>query len=251
MRIVVIGGTGLIGAKTVALLAGRGHDVVAAASRTGVDTLTGAGLAQALEGADVVIDTTRPPASSTSDEVHAFFTRSTENILAAARHAGVAHHVALTIVGTGGDLTVPYYLAKRAQEELVRAGGIPFSLVHATQFFEFHRGIAAVSTVGDEVRLPGVLVQPIAGDDVAEAMAAVAVENPVGDTEIAGPEAFALDDFVRRGLVNDDDPRTVVQDPEATYFGGVVEETTLLPGRGATLFPTRYGAWLLHQRAAG
>jgi len=249
VRIVVVGGTGLIGAKTVALLAAGGQDVVAAASRTGVDTLTGAGLAEAFEGADVVVDTTRPPSTSSGEEVFAFFTRSTANLLSAGKRAGVRHHVALTIVGTGADAKVPYYVAKRAQEELVRGSGLPFSLVHATQFFEFTTGIAAASTVGDEVRLPGVLVQPIAGDDVAEAMAAIATEAPIGDVEIGGPERFTLDDFVRRGLAAQGDERAVVQDPHARYFGGTVGETTLLPGDAATLFPTRFAAWLRAREA--
>lgn len=243
-RIVVVGGTGLIGAKTVAQLAARGHEVSAASTRFGVNTVTGEGLTAALKGADVVVDTTRPPSSSTADEVFAFFTRSTANLLAAETAAGVRHHVALTIVGTGADLSVPYYTAKSAQEELVRAGGIPFSLVHATQFFEFFEGIAAVSTVGGEVRLPGVLVQPVAGDDVATAMADAAEGTPVGDIDVGGPERFPLDEFVRSGLDARGDDRPVVRDDAAPYFGGTVGETALVPGPGARLFATRFGDWL-------
>jgi uncharacterized protein YbjT (DUF2867 family) len=248
-RIVVVGGTGLIGAKTVARLAARGHEVTAAASRSGVNTLTGEGLSAALEGAEVVVDTTRPPSTSTGVEVFAFFTRSTANLLAAGVAAGVRHHVAHTIVGTDADVSVPYYTAKRAQEELVRDGGIPFSLVHATQFFEFVAGIAAVSTVGDEVRLPGVLVQPIAGDDVAVAMAAAAEGPPVGDIEVGGPELFRLDDFVRRGLSARGDARQVLRDDAAPYFGGTVSETALVPGEGARLYATRFDDWLAHPGA--
>jgi uncharacterized protein YbjT (DUF2867 family) len=243
-RIVVVGGTGLIGTKTAARLAARGHEVTAASPRCGVNALTGDGLAAALEGADVVVDTTRPPSSATGDEVFAFFARSTANLLAAGAAAGVRHHVALTIVGTDADLSVPYYTAKAAQEELVRAGGIPFSLVHATQFFEFFEGIAAVSTVGGEVRLPGVLVQPVAGDDVATAVADAAEGSPVGDIDVGGPERFPLDEFVRRGLRARGDARPVVRDDTAPYFGGTVGETALVPGACARLFATRFDEWL-------
>lgn len=248
VRIIVVGGTGLIGAKTVAILAARRHDVLIAARSTGVDTVTGAGLTEALDGVDVVVDTTRPPSSSTGDDVFAFFTRSTRNLLSAERVAGTRHHVALTIVGTDGDQSVPYYRAKRAQEDLVREAGIPFSLVHATQFFEFFGGIADVSTVGEEVRLPGVLVQPIAGEDAAAAMADAATGAPVGDIEVGGPERLRLDDFVRRGLASRGDARRVVRDDTAPYFGGAVGETTLVPRAGARSFPTRFDEWLARPR---
>lgn len=244
-RIVVVGGTGLIGAKTVARLAARGHEVTAAASRSGVNTLTGEGLAAALEGAEVVVDTTRPPSTSTGVEVFAFFTRSTANLLAAGVAAGVRHHVALTIVGTDADVSVPYYTAKRAQEELVRDGGIPFSLVHATQFFEFVKSIADAATVGDTVRLAPVRIEPMAAEDVATAVARATVGRPLnGIVEVAGPEQFQLDELIRLGLRARNDARTVIADPDATYFGARLSENELVPGKFATHYDTRFEEWL-------
>ncbi|WP_026924902.1 SDR family oxidoreductase [Glycomyces arizonensis] len=244
-RFVVIGGSGRIGSGIVRELSAGGHDVSAASRRTGVDTVTGEGLARALAGADVVIDSARPPSSYGDDEVFEFFTTSTANLLAAGTAEGVGHHVTVTTVGTTRRHGIPYYEAKTAQESLVRESGLPYSLVHATQFFEFAGTIAEVSTVDSQVRLPGALTRPIAASDVAKAVARVAVGPPLdGDIEIAGPERFGLDEFVRRVLAARHDPRTVVRDDDAPYFGAVIEEGTLLPVEGARLFETRLDDWL-------
>jgi len=242
-RIVVIGGTGLIGSKVVSKLAAHGHEAIAASPNTGVNTLTGEGLAEALVGAETVVDVTNSP-SFAPDDVMEFFTTSTGNLLRAESAAGVKHHVALTIVGTNRPQNIPYFAAKAAQEKLIRESGIGYSLVHATQFFEFVGSIADISTEGDTVRLPGGLVQPIAADDVATAVARAAAGAPQGDIEIAGPEAFGLDEFVRRGLAFRQDPRTVVRDDSAPYYGAVIEERTLVPVEGAQLFETRLEDWL-------
>ena len=242
-RIVVIGGTGLIGSKVVSKLAAHGHEAIAASPNTGVNTLTGEGLAEALVGAETVVDVTNSP-SFAPDDVMEFFTTSTGNLLRAESAAGVKHHVALTIVGTNRPQSIPYFAAKAAQEKLIRESGIGYSLVHATQFFEFVGSIADISTEGDTVRLPGGLVQPIAADDVATAVARAAAGAPQGDIEIAGPEAFGLDEFVRRGLAFRQDPRTVVRDDSAPYYGAVIEERTLVPVEGAQLFETRLEDWL-------
>jgi uncharacterized protein YbjT (DUF2867 family) len=242
-RIIVIGGTGLIGSKVVEKLAHHGHDAVAASPRTGVDTLSGQGVAAALRGADTVVDVSNSP-SFAPDDVMEFFTTSTRNQLAAEHEAGVSHHVALTIVGTNRPQSIPYFAAKAAQEELIRASGIGFSLVHATQFLDFGGSIADISTDGDTVRLPGALIQPIAAEDVATAVARAAAGDPVGDIEIAGPEAYGMDEFVRRTLAFREDPRTVVRDDTAPYYGAVIEQRTLLPVEGAQIFPTRLEEWL-------
>jgi len=242
-RIVVIGGTGLIGSKVVSKLAAHGHEAIAASPNTGVNSLTGEGLAEALVGAETVVDVTNSP-SFAPDDVMEFFTTSTGNLLRAESAAGVKHHVALTIVGTNRPQNIPYFAAKAAQEKLIRESGIGYSLVHATQFFEFVGSIADISTEGDTVRLPGGLVQPIAADDVATAVARAAAGAPQGDIEIAGPEAFGLDEFVRRGLAFRQDPRTVVRDDSAPYYGAVIEERTLVPVEGAQLFETRLEDWL-------
>lgn len=243
-RIVVVGGTGLIGAKAVAQLKAAGEDAVAASPSTGVNALTGEGLAEVLRGADVVVDTTRPPSASSDAEVLAFFTSLTHNLLDAARAAGVHHYVALTIVGTGGDQQVPYYTAKAAEEDLVRAGGLPYTLVHATQFFEFYSGIADVSTNGETVRLPGVRVQPLAGDDAATAVVRAATSPAGGDIEAAGPERMRLDEFVRQGLAAAGDPRAVIRDDAAPYFRGSVGVDTLVPADDALIFDTHFADWL-------
>lgn len=242
-KIVVIGGTGLIGSKVVAKLTAHGHVAVAAAPNTGVNTITGEGVAEALAGADVVVDVSNSPSFAPGD-VLAFFTTSTGNLLAAEAAAGVKHHVALTIVGTNRPQSIPYFAAKVAQENLIRESGVPYSLVHATQFFEFLGSIADISTDGDGVRLPGALIQPMAAEDVATAVARTAAGEPVGDIEIAGPEAFGLDEFVRRGLAFRGDPRTVVRDDTAPYYGARIEERTLLPIGGAQIFETRLEEWL-------
>ena len=241
--IVVIGGTGLIGSKVVSMLAEHGHTAIAASPATGVNAVTGEGVAAALDDADAVVDVSNSP-SFAPDDVREFFVTSTTNLLKAEQAAGVRHHVALTIVGTNRPQQIPYFAAKAAQEELIRASGVPFSLVHATQFFEFLGSIADVSTDGATVRLPGGLVQPMAAQDVATAVARTAAGSPVGDVEIAGPEAFGLDEFVRRGLAFRGDPRTVVRDDEATYYGGRIAERTLVPVDGAQIFPTRLEEWL-------
>ncbi|MBB4140851.1 SDR family oxidoreductase [Microbacterium invictum] len=243
-RIVVIGGTGLVGSQVVAKLTEHGHEAVAAAPNTGVDTITGEGLAEALTGADVVVDVSNSP-SFEQNAVLEFFTTSTTNLLAAERKAGVGHHVALTIVGTNRPQDIPYFQAKVAQEKLIRESGIPYSLVHATQFFEFIGSIADISTDGDVVTLPGALVRPLASADVATAVAQTAAGTPRnGDLEIAGPEEFGLDEFVRRGLAFRGDPRTVVRDDLAPYYGAVVAERTLVPVAGARIFTTRLEDWL-------
>lgn len=242
-KIVVIGGTGLIGSKVVKKLTDRGHETVAASPNTGVNSLTGEGLADALRGADTVVDVSNSP-SFAPDDVMEFFTTSTRNLLAAEKEAGVTHHVALTIVGTNRPQSIPYFAAKTAQEKLIRESGIGCSLVHATQFLEFGGSIADISTEGDTVRLPGALIQPIAAEDVATAVARAAAGEPVGDIEIAGPETFGMDEFVRRTLTFREDPRTVVRDDTAPYYGAVIEERTLIPVEGAQIFSTTLEEWL-------
>lgn len=242
-KIVVIGGTGLIGSKVVAKLTEHGHEAIAASPNTGVNSITGEGLDQALERADTVVDVSNSP-SFAPDDVLNFFVTSTRNLLDAESRAGVTHHVALTIVGTNRPQTIPYFAAKTAQENLIRKSGIDYSLVHATQFFEFIGSIADISTDGDQVRLPGALVQPIAAEDVATAVARAAAGAPVRDVEIAGPEMFGMDEFIRRGLSFRNDPRTVVRDDSAPYYGAQIAERTLIPLEGAHIFETRLEEWL-------
>lgn len=242
-KIVVIGGTGLIGSKVVAKLNEHGHEAVAAAPHTGVNALTGEGLADVLVGASTVVDVSNSP-SFAPDDVLAFFTTSTRNLLEAEAAAGVAHHVALTIVGTNRPQSIPYFAAKAAQEKLIRDAGRGHTLVHATQFFEFAGSIADVATEGGIVTLPGALIQPIAAEDVATAVARAAAGAPQGDTEIAGPEAFGMDEFARRVLAFRGDPRTVVRDDRAPYYGAPIEERTLLPVDGARIFETTLEQWL-------
>ncbi|GLF99893.1 SDR family oxidoreductase [Streptomyces yaizuensis] len=244
MKVVVIGGTGLIGSKLVPALGENGHEAVAAAPRTGVDTLTGEGLAEVLEGASVVVDVSNSP-SFEDDAVMEFFRTSTANLLRAEAEAGVTHHVALSVVGTERLQESGYFRAKRAQEELIKASGMPYSIVRATQFFEFLEGIAAAATDGDTVRLAPVKIQPILSDDVAAAVGRTAVGSPVnGVVEVAGPDAFQLDVLIGQGLAAGNDPRTVVTDPHAPYFGTELQETTLLPGPGARIAETRFADWL-------
>lgn len=247
MKIVVVGGTGLSGARVVAGLGRGGCDVVAASSRTGVDTMTARGLAGVLAGASVVVDTTGP--SNFEDaEVMRFFTTSTRNLLRAEAAAGVSHHVVLSIVGVDGVPDSGYYRAKVAQEKLVEAGPVPYTIVRATQFFEFVRGIADAATRDDMVHLPPALVQPIAVADVALGIAQAVDAEPSGQTiDIAGPEQIRLDDLVRRLLAVDNDHRPVVTDRAAPYFGAVLGERSLLPGPAATLFDTRFEDWLAMQ----
>ncbi|MFI1864018.1 SDR family oxidoreductase [Streptomyces jumonjinensis] len=247
MKIVVIGGTGLIGSKLVSKLNKHGHKAVPAAPSTGVNTLTGEGLAEVLKGASVVIDVSNSP-SFEDDAVMEFFRTSTANLLKAEAEAGVTHHVALSVVGTERLQESGYFRAKQAQEELIKASGIPYSIVHATQFFEFMKSIAAAATDGDTVRLAPVKIQPISSDDVAAAVGRTAVGAPVnGVVEVAGPDAFQLDAVIGKGLAAKNDPRTVVTDPHAPYFGTELQETTLLPGPDARIAETRFADWLAQQ----
>ncbi|MFE2424265.1 SDR family oxidoreductase [Streptomyces hokutonensis] len=248
MKVVVIGGTGLIGSKVVAGLAAHGHEAVAAAPSTGVDTLTGEGLAEVLKGASVVVDVSNSP-SFEDQAVMDFFRASTANLLKAESEAGVAHHVALSVVGTERLLGSGYFRAKQAQEDLIKASGNPYSIVHATQFFEFAKGLADGVTQGDTVHLPDAKIQPIVSDDVAAAVARAAVGDPVGGVvEVAGPEAFQLEEFIRMGLSAQDDPRKIVTDPQATYWGAELQENTLLPGPDAHIATTRFADWLTRQK---
>ena len=235
MKIVVIGGTGLIGSKLVNKLHELGHDAVAAAPNTGVNTLTGEGLAEVLKGASVAVDVSNSPDWDDA-AVMKFFETSTRNLLTYEAAAGVGHHVALSVVGTQLLAESGYFRAKIAQEKLIEESSIPYSIVHATQFFEFLKGLADISVVGGKVRLPHVLFQPMAADDVASGVARIAVEQPVnGVVEIAGPEQYRVDELVRRRLTSLKDPREVVADPNARYDGAKVSEKTLLPGNGARL----------------
>jgi uncharacterized protein YbjT (DUF2867 family) len=244
MKIVVIGGSGLIGSKLVTKLDEHGHEAVAASPDSGVNTLTGDGLAEVLEGAAVVVDVSNSP-SFEDAAVMEFFETSTGNLLAAEAAAGVGHHIALSVVGTERLSESGYFRAKIAQERLIRDSSIPYSIVHATQFFEFIKSIAAAATDGDTVRLAPVLIQPMAADDVARAVGQVAVGSPVnGIVEVAGPERFRLDELIRRGLSARNDPREVIADAHARYFGAELGERTLVPGDGARLGETRFEDWL-------
>ncbi len=244
MKIVVIGGSGLIGSKLVSKLREHGHEALAASPESGVNTLTGEGLAEALEGASVVVDVSNSP-SFEDAAVMAFFKTSTGNLLAAEAAAGVAHHVALSVVGTERLTESGYFRAKLAQEELIEGSSIPYSIVRATQFYEFIERIAADATDGDTVRLPPALIQPMAADDVASTVGQVAVGEPLhGMVEVAGPELFRLDELVRAVLTKLDDPREVVTDPQARYFGLSPSERALLPGPYARIAPIRFGGWL-------
>ncbi|WP_182876373.1 SDR family oxidoreductase [Microbispora sp. H10670] len=244
MKIVVIGGTGLIGSKLVTKLTEHGHEAVAASPNTGVNTLTGEGLAEVLTGAQVVVDVSNSPSFERA-AVLKFFETSTGNLLAAEAEAGVGHHVAVSIVGTERMPDNGYFAAKIAQEKLIEKSGIPFSLVHSTQFFEFARGIADEGTVDGKVHMAPVLFQPIAGDDVAKAVGRTAVGSPLnGRVEIAGPERLRMDEFFRQALAAWGDPREVVTDPHARYFGSELSERSLVPIDDATLGTIRYLDWL-------
>lgn len=249
MRIVVIGGTGLIGSKLVQTLNERGHDAVAAAPSTGVNTLTGEGLPEALAGASVVVDVSNSP---TLDEAAIeFFRTATTNLLTAEKDAGVGHHVALSVVGT--DQLAPqsgYFQGKLLQEQLISEGPIPFTIVHATQFFEFMNTLADSATVDGTVRMPPAYFQPMAAADVAKGVAIAAINDPVdGITEIGGPEVVLLPDLIRTALTARGDGRDVVADPKAQYWGIDLEERTLVPAEGATLFDTRFEDWILEAAA--
>ena len=243
MKIVVIGGTGLIGSKLVAKLRERGHEALAAAPDTGVNTLTGEGLAGALEGASVVTDVSNAP-SFEDAAVLDFFQTSTRNILAAESAAGVGHHVALSVVGTERLAESGYFRAKIAQEKLIADSSIPYSIVHATQFFEFVTQLADISTSGNTVRLAHVLIQPMAAQDVASAVADVTLGPPLdGIIEVAGPQQYHLDELIRNTLRDQHDPREVITDPHAPYSGAELQERTLVPATGARLAETRFEEW--------
>jgi uncharacterized protein YbjT (DUF2867 family) len=245
MKIVVIGGSGLIGSKLVARLAQRGHEAVAASPSTGVDTITGAGLADAFAGASVVVDVSNAP-SWDDAEVLEFFETSTRNQLHAEEQIGVGHHVALSVVGTERMTASGYFRAKLAQETLIAGSAIPFTIVRATQFFEFVDSIADSATVDGRVRVPPALIQPMAAADVADAVCRAAEEAPRrGIVEVGGPEQFRFDELVRLRLEATGDPRDVVVDAAALYYGWVpLEERTLVPGDGAILGTTRFQDWL-------
>lgn len=244
MKIVVIGGTGLIGSKLVKRLREQGHEALPASLESGVNTITGQGLAQALSGASVVVDVSDSP-SFEDAAVMKFFETSTRNLLLAESEAGVKHHVALSVVGTERVPESGYLRAKAVQERLIKASSIPYSIVHSTQFFEFAKSIAAASTDGDTVRVAPVLVQPVAAEDVARFLSEIATSAPVNAmVEIGGPERLRLDAFVDQGLSARKDPRKVVADPRATYFGAQLSERSLVPGANARLGRTRFADWL-------
>jgi uncharacterized protein YbjT (DUF2867 family) len=244
MKIVVIGGTGLIGSKLVSTLGGHGHEAVPASPNSGVNTLTGEGLDEVLKGADVVVDVSNSP-SFEDRAVLEFFETSTRNLLAAEAAADVGHHVALSVVGTERLPESGYFRAKIAQEKLIAGSPIPYSLVHATQFFEFVKSIAASATEGDTIRLAPVLFQPIAADDVGR----IAVGPPLnGMLEVAGPEQSRFDEFIRQALSARNDPRTVIADPHAPYFGAELTERSLVPGPDAALGRITFAQWLAQNK---
>jgi len=243
-RIIVIGGTGLIGSKVVAKLGEHGHEAIAAAPSTGVDTITGEGVAEALAGADVVVDVSNSPSFEDS-AVMSFFVTSTRNLLEAEKNAGVGHHVALSIVGIDRSPDNGYFKAKIAQEALIEAGPIPFTIVRSTQFMEFVDGIADSATTGNEVHMAPVAFQPIAAVDVAQAVTDAAIAAPVnGRIEIAGPDRLRFDEVIGRKLGLRNDPRVVVSDPDAIYFGSIPSEDSLVPLNGARLGAIHYEDWL-------
>ena len=244
MKIVVIGGSGLIGTKLVNKLRESGHEALAASPSSGVNTVTREGLAQALAGAQVVVDVANAP-DWEDNAVLAFFETSGRNLLAAEAAAGVGHHVALSVVGTDRLLASGYFRAKMAQEKLIKASPIPYTIVRATQFYEFVGGIAQLATEGQTVRLPPVLMQPIAADDVAAVMADVALASPLNGTfELAGPEPIRQDDLVRQFLKATGDARTVITDPKALYYGITVNDQSLTPGDNPRLGTIRFESWL-------
>jgi len=249
MKIVIIGGSGLIGSKLVRKLSEQGNEAVPASPDTGVNTLTGDGLAEVLKEADVVVDVSNSPSFEDAAVLN-FFKTSTTNLLAAEAAAGVRHHVALSVVGTDRLSESGYMRAKVVQEKLIEQSSIPYSIVHATQFFEFIKGIADAATVGDTVRLAPVLIQPTAAEDVATEVAKVAVGAPInGIVEVSGPEQFRLDELVRRYLAARDDRRSVIADAHARYYGAELGERTLVPDSNATIGETRFEDWLSRQFA--
>ena len=250
MKIVVIGGTGLIGSKVVGKLKEEGHQAIAAAPSTGVDTISGAGLLEALEGADVVVDVANSP-SFEDRAVMDFFQTAARNLAAAELEAGVGHHVALSVVGTERLQDSGYFRAKLAQERIIKASSIPYTIVQATQFFEFVRAIVQSGAVNGVVHASSAPFQPIAAEDVATAVAEAALAAPVNGTlEVAGPDAFPIAELVGQVLDHDKDPRQVVGDPETPYFGLKLDERSLMPGPGARLGATSFGCWLTQSPAA-
>jgi len=246
MKIVVTGGTGLIGTKVVGKLNSRGHEAIAASPNTGVNTVTGEGLAEALAGAQVVVDVANSPSFEDRPAME-FFQAAGRNLAAAEAVAGVRHHVALSVVGTERLQDSGYFRAKLVQEQLIKAAPIPYTIVRATQFFEFVRAIAQEATVGDTARVSRALFQPMAAEDVATAVAEAALAAPKnGMVEIGGPETIRIDEAVRRVLAYDKDPRKVVSDPDALYFGLKVNDTSLVPGPDARLGSTSFDWWLTH-----
>jgi uncharacterized protein YbjT (DUF2867 family) len=244
MKIVVIGGHGRLGSKIVATLAEHGHDAVAADLGTGVNTITGEGLAEALTGADVVIDVSNSP-SFEDDAVMEFFQTSTRNILAAEQAARVGHHVALSVVGSDRLPDSGYLRAKVAQEELIEASSIPYTIVRSTQFFEFVDQITAAASEGDTIRVPAASIQPVAAEDAARVVGRIAAGEPAGGiVEIGGPRPYQFDELIRQTLTAHEDPRTVVADPDARYFGTTLTNGSLLPGDNAQLGETRFEDWL-------
>jgi uncharacterized protein YbjT (DUF2867 family) len=249
MKIVVIGGSGLIGSRLVPKLREYGQEAIDASPKSGVNGLTGEGLAEAMKAASVVVDVSNAP-SWEDAAVMNFFETATRNLLSYGAAAGVGHHVALSVVGSDRMLDSGYFRAKIAQENLIKASSIPYSIVRATQFFEFVKGIADFSTDGNKVRLPSALIQPMAAGDVASALARIAMGSPVnGTVEIGGPERLRLDELARRGLAAWKDPREVVADPHARYYGIAVGERTLLPSEDARLGETRFDTWLKQSAA--
>jgi uncharacterized protein YbjT (DUF2867 family) len=244
MKIVVIGGSGLIGSKLVRKLLEHGHQAVPASPDSGVNTLTGEGLAKALDSAAVVVDVSNSPSFEDAAALE-FFETSTGNLLDAEAAAGVGHHVALSVVGTERLSESGYFRAKIAQEKLIKRSAIQYSIVHATQFFEFIKRIADDATEGNTVRLAPVLIQPMAAEDVASAVGRISVGSPLnGIVEVAGPQQFRLDELMRRALRESRDPREVITDPHARYFGVELDERTLVPGDDARLAETRFDDWL-------
>jgi uncharacterized protein YbjT (DUF2867 family) len=249
MKIVVIGGSGLIGSKLVERLGEAGHEPLAASPDSGVDTITGEGLTEALAGAQAVVDVSNAPVSDDA-AVLDFFQTSARNLAAVEAAAGVSHHVLLSIVGTDRLAASGYYRAKLAQEEAVQAASVPYTILRATQFFEFIGRIADTNTDGDTVRLPPALVQPEAADDVAVALADIAPAEPAnGIVELAGAERFRLDELARRVLASNDDPRRVIADAHARYFGAELDDRSLTPGENARIAPTRFEDWLSQSAA--
>jgi uncharacterized protein YbjT (DUF2867 family) len=249
MKIVVIGGSGLIGSRLVSNLREQKHEAVAASPNSGVNTLTGEGLAEAMKGASVVIDVSNSPSWEDAAVLN-FFETSTRNLLSYEAAARVGHHVALSVVGTDRLSESGYFRAKIAQEKLIKESSVPYSIVRATQFFEFLKGLADISLEGNKVHLPHVLFQPMAADDVASGVGRIAVGPPVnGIVEIGGPEQFHLDDLVRRRLATLKDPREVIADPHARYSGAELGERTLVPGKNAQLGETRFETWVTRPAA--